>query len=246
MVHGVEAALEIVIDGPEALGRALVERFERVAHGAIRDRGRFACALTGGSLATTFFPRLATATVDWRRLEVFWGDERAVPPSDPDSNFGLARRLWLDQVPLEASRLHRMRGEAEELEAEAAAYAAEMVRILGAPPALDLALLGVGPDGHVCSLFPGHPALRETRAWVVAVHDAPKPPPRRLTLTLPTLGEARALAIVALGGAKADVVRAAIEDEASTLPVAQAARRARQAVFFLDVAAAGRLNGGGG
>src|SRR6185503_5871302 len=129
---------------------------------AVAARGRFACAVTGGSLATAFFPRLATAAVDWARLELFWGDERAVPPADPESNYGLARRLWLDRVQADPQRIHRMAGESSDLEAAAAAYGLEMTSVLGPRPALDYALLGVGPDGHVCSLFPGHPALRET------------------------------------------------------------------------------------
>src|SRR4029079_607548 len=123
--------------------------------------------------------------------------------------------------------------ESADLDAAAGSYAAEMTRVLGPRPALDYALLGVGPDGHVCSLFPGPAGLRETARWAIAVHDSPKPPPGRLTLTLPALALAETVAVVALGEAKADIIREALENEDSVLPVAQVTRAARHAVFFL-------------
>ncbi len=116
-----------------------------------------------------------------------------------------------------------------------------MARILGAPPRLDLALLGVGPDGHVCSLFPGHPLLLEESRSVAVVDDSPKPPPRRLTLTLPVLAAAELVVVAALGRGKAEVVREAVEESASALPVARVARRARRCVFLVDAEAASRL-----
>jgi 6-phosphogluconolactonase len=132
-----------------------------------------------------------------------------------------------------------MEGEAGDLAAAAAAYADELEQLLGSPPRLDLALLGVGPDGHVCSLFPGHPLLREDRRWAAALDDAPKPPPGRLTLTLPTLAAARLVVVVALGAAKAPAVREALERPGSPLPLSLVAARARRVLFLLDGTAAG-------
>ena len=230
--------LETLVDKAPSLAEALSGRMEEAGRRAIAARGSFALALPGGSVATTFFPRLARAALDWSRTEFFWGDERAVPPSDPESNYAVAQALWLGPAGVPAERVHRMRAESPDLARVAADYAAELERLTGAPPRLDLVLLGVGPDGHVCSLFPGHPLLEERRRWVAVVEDSPKPPPRRLTLTRPVLAEASEVVIVALGTSKAEIIRAAVEDPGSTLPVALVAREARLAVFVLDPDAA--------
>lgn len=231
---------EIVVGESGELAARLAALFEEDGRRALGARGRFAVALPGGSVATRFFPGLARLRFDWTRTDFFWGDERAVPPDDPESNYGLARSLWLAPAGVAPERVHRMPGELADLERAAAAHADELVRALGTPPRLDFVLLGVGPDGHVCSLFPGHSLLREERRWVAAVRDAPKPPPRRLTLTLPALAAGERIVFVALGQEKADVLNEALSDEASSLPVALLARRARQAVFLLDAEAASR------
>jgi len=189
-------------------------------------------------VATTFFPALAASGIDWTRSAFFWGDERAVPESDPDSNAGLARRLWLGPAGVPDANVHRMETDAPTLARAAERYAATLTRVLGTPPRLDVALLGVGPDGHVCSLFPGHAAL-EARGFAVEVEDAPKPPPRRVTLTLPTLAAAELVVVVALGAGKAPVMREALAG--ADLPVARVLRDARRAVVLLDPDAAGTL-----
>jgi len=208
-------------------------------------RGRFACALPGGSVARAFFPSLAGASVDWARVDVFWGDERAVPATDPESNYGLASRLWLRQIRPDPSRVHRMPADAADLEAAAASYAADMIRILGDPPRLDVILLGMGPDGHMCALFPGHPALGEGAHAVVAVRDSPKPPRQRLTVTLRVLAAAGTIYVVAFGAAKAATIREAIEQGGSVLPVSLVVRSGAKVVFMLDPAAASLLSRSG-
>jgi 6-phosphogluconolactonase len=231
---------EIVVDKPEGLAEALAARLEVEAGRALTARGAFAIALPGGSVGNAFFPRLARASVDWSRTEFFWGDERAVPPNDPGSNYALARALWLEPAAVPAARIHRIEAEAPDLERAADAYAAELVRLLGDPPRLGVVLLGAGPDGHVCSLFPSHALLREGRRLAAAISDAPKPPPRRITLTLPALQAAELVVVAAFGSAKAAVIRQALEHSDSMLPLALVTRRARRVVFLLDAAAAGR------
>src|SRR5260370_16007719 len=140
---------ELVVDSPAALSEARAARFEAEARRVLTACGFFSVALPGGSVGTTFFPRLAGAAIDWSRTEFFWGDERAVPPSHPESNFGLARSLWLEPAGVPASRIHRMEAEAAEPEAAARAYADAMVPRLGAPARLRLVLLRGGPDGPV-------------------------------------------------------------------------------------------------
>jgi 6-phosphogluconolactonase len=233
---------EIHVDHASGLAGRLARLFEEESERARARRGFCAIALPGGSVAAIFFPELAGAQCDWSRTAFFQADERAVPPDHPDSNYRLARELWLDPAGVPASSVHRMPADDPDLERAALAYEALLARTLGGPPRLDLALLGMGPDGHVCSLFPGHPLLDERVRLVAAIDDAPKPPPRRMTLTLPMLWSAELLVVAALGEAKAEALRDALEDPASALPVAQAVRGARRAVLLLDPPAARRLS----
>ena len=229
---------EVIVGETQQLTQAAVRIFAEEQARALPDRGRFAIALSGGSVATSLFPSLASAGLDWSRTDVFWADERAVPPDDPESNYGLARRLLLEPAAVPFERVHRMEADAPDLERAAAAYAETLERILGIPPRLDLALLGVGPDGHVASLFPNHTALSETGRLAVPVFDAPKPPPRRLTLTLPALASSRRLLVFATGRTKAKVIGAALTDTRSRLPVARVTHPAAAVTFLLDPEAA--------
>jgi 6-phosphogluconolactonase len=229
------ASPEVVVDTITALAVALRQRMEVAAREGLDEHGRFSLVLPGGSVAEAFLPALADAAVDWPRIDVLWGDERAVPPNHVDSNYALARRDFLGRV---SPRVHRMRGEAADLAAAAADYEREMREALGDPPRLDFVMMGMGPDGHVCSLFPGHPMLGEATRWVAAVEDSPKPPPRRLTMTLPALALSDVLVVGAFGRAKAEPARAALRDPRSSLPVALVARAARRALFLLDPDAA--------
>ena len=189
-------------------------------------------------MAAIFFPELARAQCDWSRVLFFQGDERAVPADDPESNDRIARALWLIPAAVPAANVHRMPAEDPDPERAARAYEALLTRSLGTPARLDIALVGVGPDGHVCSLFPGHAAL-QARGWTVDVEDAPKPPPRRVSLTMPTLAAAELVVVVALGAGKAAVMREALSG--TELPVARALSGARRAVVLLDPDAAGAL-----
>ncbi|HEV8630261.1 MAG TPA: 6-phosphogluconolactonase [Thermoanaerobaculia bacterium] len=228
---------EILVADPGALAAALAARLEREA-AAVAAGATLSLALAGGSLATALFPRLARLPLDWSRVAFFWADERAVPPAHADSNYRLARELWLGPAGVPAASVHRMPADAADLEAAAAAYARELAAVAGEPPRLDLALLGVGEEGHVASLFPGHPLLGEERRTVAPVLDAPKPPPRRLTLTMPVLAGAGLVVMAAFGAAKRPAIAAALGDPESPLPVALLLRRARHVLLLLDPAAA--------
>jgi len=184
---------------------------------------------------------LAGAPVAWDKVDLFWGDERAVGPGDPDSNYGLAKRLLLEPVRADPRRTHRIAGERTDLEAAARDYEEEMVRVLGEPPRLDLVVLGLGPEGHVCSLFPGHPLLRERRRRVAAITDSPKPPPRRITFTMLPLELATTICVAGFGAAKAAAIREAVDEPDSQTPAARAVRAAQHALILVDPAAAGEL-----
>jgi 6-phosphogluconolactonase len=197
-------------------------------------------ALPGGSVAEAFFPTLARAPLDWSAIEWFWGDERALPPDHQDSNYRLAAELLFKHVPVDPARIHRMRAEGPDLDIAASEYEQTLMATRGVPPRLDLALLGVGPDGHVCSLFPNHPALDETSSFVITITDAPKPPPRRMTLTLPALADA-VIVVGAFGASKAFPIYEALEHHQTKLPVALVAQNARHALFLADPEAAGKV-----
>src|SRR5581483_7531370 len=167
---------------------------------AIAKRGAFHVALTGGSAASSLYPVLAQAKLDWSKVHVWFGDERCVPPEHADSNFKLAHESFLARVQVPATHIHRMRGEIPPVDA-ASEYEKALQAIGGA---LDVVHVGMGPDGHICSLFPGHPLLQEKTKLVASLTASPKPPPSRVTLTLPALAKARALWFLVMGGNKAD------------------------------------------
>jgi 6-phosphogluconolactonase len=229
---------EIVVGTLEQLAAAFAVRLEHRAAASIAARGRFSIALTGGSSAADFCPLLAGCRIDWTRTDFFWGDERAVAITDPESNFALADRLWLRPAAVPRANIHRLRADLPDLEQAAAAAERDLVRILGEPPRLDLVWLGVGGDGHVASLFPGHSLLGEGRRLVVPIFDSPKPPARRLTLTLAAIAAARFVVVTAMGGAKAAVLAAALGDASSQLPLALVLKVAEDACLLLDEPAA--------
>ena len=233
---------EVYVSNLPSITQRLADEVSDAASQAIAERGLFSIALAGGSVASECFPALAVLPLDWNRVHFFWSDERAVPASDPESNYGLAARLWLRPAAVPDLSVHRMPADAADLVEAADAYASELTRVLGASPMLDLVLLGMGPDGHVASLFPGHALLGERTRLVAAVTDSPKPPPRRLTLTLPVLARARRVMIAAFGASKADALGEALDQRGAPLPVAQLLRLAANALVLADEAAGARLD----
>lgn len=230
----------VVAPVKQLLDRLAADVSVEAAHARSR-RGLFAMALPGGSVGVHGFPVLATVLFDWEVTHIFWTDERAVPASSPESNFGLADSLWLRKSGASLSSIHPMYAGSPNLNAAAHAYGDELVRVLGKAPRLDLVLLGVGADGHVASLFPGHPALSEEHQHALPILDAPKPPPRRLTLTLPMLTGAERVIVMALGESKAAVMQEALERTDSPLPVSLVLRRASRALVLLDEEAGARV-----
>jgi 6-phosphogluconolactonase len=183
---------------------------------ALAARGRFTLALCGGTTPKPVYARLATAgyqdCLDWSKVQIFFGDERCVPPDDPQSNYLMVRNALLDKALIPVENIHRMRGEAEPEEA-AAAYAKDLERTFGGdagagklpPEGFDLILLGMGDDGHTASLFPGSAAVTEKERWVMA-HYVEAAGLWRLTLTPVVINAARQVAFLVSGAGKAEVV----------------------------------------
>ena len=231
-----------VFPSPSALAEAAADTIMKWGAEAVRDHGRFAIALSGGRTPKPLYVMLAEAgpeAFSSDRLEVFWSDERAVPPDHPDSNYRLAWETWLSRVPLDPRRVHRIRGE-DDPEAAAAHYEEELRTALGDPPRLDLILLGIARDGHTASLFPHAPALASER-WVVAAR-ATVPPHHRVTFTPRLINTANQVMVLATGEEKARAVRAALVDPPSEAMPASLLR-GDQVLWYLDRAAAAALTG---
>jgi len=231
---------DVFVGDLEAVRRRLVADVGREAGRCVAERGRFTLAVPGGSVARVGLPALASLALDWTRTHVFWVDERAVPRSDPRSNFRAVSDAWLTPSGAPATSLHPMPADQADLAGAAGAYAREIGEVLADPPCLDYVVLGVGPDGHVASLFPGHPALGETSRPAVAVLDAPAPPAARLTLTLPMLVGAGRVVVMALDASKAPVVGAVLDGEGTALPVSMVLRQTARPLLLLDASAAAR------
>jgi 6-phosphogluconolactonase len=209
--------------------------------------------LTGGGIGTAVLRSLrdsrARDAIDWHRLDVWWGDERFVASDDDDRNEKGAREALLDHVDLDPARVHPMPATdgafGTDPEAAAQGYAAELARAArpedhGPVPAFDVLLLGVGPDGHIASLFPDRPAVHDERP-VVAVRGSPKPPPNRLTLTFPSINAAREVWFVVEGGEKARAVRLALSGAGRVQVPAAGAKGRTRTLWLLDSAAATEL-----
>jgi len=240
------AEVKILADA-QALAAYAAERLIQLAAAAIRSSGRFCVALSGGSTPRQMYTLLAQAErreqIDWSRLHIFWGDERCVPPDHPDSNYRMARQALLNQLPIPIRNIHRMPGELEP-EVAARRYEAELRAAFPGQslPRFDLALLGLGDDGHTASLFPGSLALAETERWTVAVpHTAPPPPlVSRLSLTLPALNAAANLFFLVSGAGKAAILGRVLQPIHACQPLpAQLVRPANGCLTWLvDEAAA--------
>ena len=226
-------------------------RFAGLAAEALRARGRFSVALSGGATPRRLHEILAAPpfrdAVDWARVEFFQGDERGVPPDHADSNWGMACRTLLDPVGAPAERRHRMEAERADRDAAARDYERELAGVLGegkdgAPPRLDLVLLGMGDDAHTASLFPGADALGERRRWVVPARS-PRPPHERLTLTFPMIDRARCVLFLVAGAAKAEPLAAVLEgpSDPERLPSQRVAPTDGALLWIVDEAAAARL-----
>jgi 6-phosphogluconolactonase len=244
----------IVHRSPEELASAVCARLITTLVD-VQSAGRVAhWVLTGGTIADKIHAAVATTTardaVDWSRVEFWWGDERFVAGDDDDRNERQAREALLDQLPVDPDRVHPMPSADTGLDAEAAAAAyAETLRAATRPedhgvvPTFDVVMLGVGPDGHVASLFPERPALYDERP-VTAVRGSPKPPPTRVTMTMPTLQHGREVWFVASGEEKAKAVHLALSG-AGVVQIPAAGPRGRErTLWLLDQAAASELPSG--
>jgi 6-phosphogluconolactonase len=203
----------------DALVEAAGSRLVDVIGTAVAARGRALIVLTGGGNGIGLLKYLAShaEAVDWSKVHLFWGDERYVPEDDGERNEKQAREALLDHIDIPSSQVHPMAASDGEFGTDLAAAALAYEQLLAANaepgeqvPNFDVHLLGMGPEGHINSLFPDTPAVLETNHSVVAVHDSPKPPPQRITLTLPAIRRSREVWLLVAGASKAEAAAAAL------------------------------------
>lgn len=206
----------VVEDSAADLARRAADDAATLLAAAVAVRGEAHLVVTGGSILEQVLAELASSVGSWDAVHVWWGDERYVPADSDDRNDLPALAALFDKVDIDPARVHRMPASDAgfpDAEAAAEAYAGELAAVAGGGepvPPFDIVLLGLGPDGHCASLFPGHPGTQVVDRSVVAVHDSPKPPPDRLSLTFPSLDAAREIWFVASGTGKADAVSRAL------------------------------------
>lgn len=235
----------LVFDDKDTLVRTAAQRFADAIRTAQAERGIALVALTGGSNGIALLRALAeqSAGIDWSKIEFFWGDDRFVPADDPERNYLQAREALLDHVAIDPARVHPMAPSdgplGDDIDAGAQDYALALENAgNGALPAFDVHLLGMGGEGHINSLFPHTAAVAERQRPVLAVEDSPKPPPRRITLTLPVVNRSRQVWFLVSGADKAEAVAAAHRGaDPGDWPCA-GAHGSEATVWFLDKAAA--------
>lgn len=242
-----------VFETEEDLAVSLAKYAADLSAKFVEERGAFSVVLSGGSLIKSL-RKLAEApyidSVDWSRWHVLWVDERVVPKDHDDSNYKLAYNGFLSKLPILPGNVYAIN---DALSAEGAAddYETCIKHLVknstvasseSGLPKFDLMLLGMGPDGHVASLFPGHPLVRENKKWVTFIKDSPKPPPERITFTFPVINASAHIALVVAGAGKAGVVHAALgnSQSADQLPVEMVSPEG-ELTWFLDKDAASKL-----
>lgn len=245
--------LVVVHADPDLLARAAAARLVTRMVDAQAARGFASVVLTGGSMGIGVLAALAQSpardAVQWSRVDVWWGDERFLPAGDPERNETQARQALLDAVPLDPERVHPMPAsdgpDGPDVDAGADRYAAELARAAHSQrsarhdvPVLDVLLLGVGPDAHVASLFPEMAGVHEQERTVIGVHGSPKPPPLRISLTLPAIAQAEEVWLVVAGADKAGAVGLSLRGAGPVQAPAGAVGGRSRTLWLLDRAAA--------
>ena len=236
-----------VFDSPQELFRAAAEKFCVLGSSAIREHGKFAVALSGGSTPRGLHQELVThfaSRLDWSKVFFFWGDERHVAPDSSDSNYRMANETLLSKLPIPPENIFRVPSELPDARQAAAKYEQTLQQFFhlnsDSFPRFDFILLGMGPDGHTASLFPGTAALQERDRLVVA-NWVEKLNTFRITFTYPVLNDATCVMFLVNGDEKAEMVRRALKDPAANLPCQKVRPDDGELLWYLDKGAALKL-----
>jgi 6-phosphogluconolactonase len=238
----------VVFSDTEKLTYAAADYIVKIAQESVASHGRFTFALSGGTTPRKLYGLLATepyrSQIDWQKVEIFWSDERCVPPDDAESNYHLAEEVMFSKLTLSPNQIHRMPADEADRDAASEKYSQEMQRVFGESlPHFDLIQLGMGPEGHTASLFPHQASLRENQRLVMSV-TVPKPPPPRLTFTPPVLNAARHVLFLVTGKEKDDAVQAVLKGDyqPDEYPAQIVQPTQGEVTWMLDTAAAANLS----
>jgi len=235
-----------VFENPESVARAVADNLTNAMAADIDTRGECHVVLTGGTVGIALL-RFVTSTgsIDWSRVHLWWGDERFVASDSPDRNVGQASEALINRIDIPRENVHPIASSTEVANVEDAArrYSRDLEEFFGVDfPHFDIVLLGVGPDGHVASLFPHLPGVTETGLTVIPVDNSPKPPSQRVSLTLPSLNAARRVWLVAAGLEKENAVRDALRSIPAEDSPVSAVRGIEETILFVDDAAASAVH----
>lgn len=228
----------------EELIENIDEIFETTVKDLLVEQDSVHVVLTGGTVGIALLENIdPTHKLDWSRIHLWWGDERFVPAGHPDRNEGQATAALIHRLPIPAENVHRMPASDAGMSLDEAvdAYDDELAKFWPELPEFDITFLGVGPDAHIASLFPGLEGIQVDNTAVIAVRNSPKPPAERISLTLPSLNNSKNVWIVAAGADKADAIYAAFTSENPSEAPVSAVEGIEETVFFTDEAAAARL-----
>lgn len=228
--------MSVIVTASDTFAATAAAHLAELIQAAITVRGGCSIALCGGNTPRDVYRQLVGGPIDWSRVTIYFGDERAVPPDHSDSNFGMAQRTLLNAVPVSTDRIHRMKAERADIDVAAREYDNLL------PPRLGLLLLGMGSDGHTASLFPGSPAVAEARRRVVAVASPPPsavPQLPRITITPLAIAAARQVVVMVQGASKAAMLKQVLEG--ADQPAIQPAQFARAGTWIVDPAVASAL-----
>lgn len=231
-----------IFDSDTTVSDKVCEFVVEIANKAIQERGIFTVGLSGGSVSKFLCNGLPSKTTDWSKWRVFFCDERHVSFDDPECTYTIYEKGLMSKVPL--AKEHVYSDDPSITVSEAAERYVKILKSVFSEglPRFDLLILGMGPDGHTCSLFPGHALLKEDKVWVAPISDSPKPPPQRITLTFPVIQNSRNAVFVSCGSGKADMVQRVLEGkEEPPLPASMVRPHSGDLYWFLDQGAAAKL-----
>lgn len=237
-----------IYNDTDTLSHAAAQYIVHIAQESIAKQGHFTIALSGGSTPKKLYGMLGEepyrSQIDWAHVDIFWSDERNVPPNNSESNYLMAQQVLLSKIPIPAEQVHRMPSEQEDRDAASLAYTIEMKNTFGTDdiPIFNLIQLGMGPEGHTASLFPHQPSLHEQQRLIMPV-SVPKPPPPRLTFTPRLLNGAEHILFLVTGAEKADAVQAVLEGDyqPDEYPAQIVQPTKGEVTWMLDTAAAAKL-----
>jgi len=245
--HAPNAPIVFSFSSADEIAESLAEFIIKAQKESIEKKGRFTVALSGGSLPKMLRCLIGNLSVKWDKWQVFYADERVVPLDHPDSNHLACTNLLFSKVPIPKSHIHTIDVQyLDDLEELSDVYEKELIQEFAQKdaarfPVFDLILLGMGPDGHTASLFPGHALLTEEDRWVAYLEDSPKPPPKRITLTFPVINHAARVVFVAAGKEKVDILSAVLDRPEEGLPSSRVKPAHGQLYWFVDNAAAAKV-----